>query len=152
MSVTNKSHALWSHKDTERDRNIKNITSAREGLKKTDRNEGKRERKRCKELMNASLFSSQINKASSCLSENARERETESTQCLKKKNNGHSKKKKKHWGGCNWINKEMERKTEKVTRWEEERRSRWGWCSARSVRWWDKHKLLMSVHQMNIRK
>ena len=56
--------------ETGRDRNIINITSAREGLKKTDRSEGKRERKRYKEWMNVSLFSSQINKASSCLSEN----------------------------------------------------------------------------------
>lgn len=56
--------------ETGRDRNIINITSAREGLKKTDRSEGKRERKRYKERMNVSLFSSQINKASSCLSEN----------------------------------------------------------------------------------
>lgn len=35
--------------ETGRDRNITNITSAREGLKKTDRSEGKRERKRHKE-------------------------------------------------------------------------------------------------------
>lgn len=68
----------------ERDRNITNITSAREGLKKTDRSEGKRERKRYTELMNASLFSSQINKASSCLSENARERKRERAQCKEK--------------------------------------------------------------------
>jgi len=61
--------------ETGRDRLIINITSARVGLKKTDRSEGKRERKRYKERMNASLFSSQINKASSCLSENQRKRE-----------------------------------------------------------------------------
>lgn len=75
----------------ERVRDITNITSAREGLKKTDRSEGKRERKRYTELMNASLFSSQINKASSCLSENARERERE-------RQKAHSVKKKKNMG------------------------------------------------------
>lgn len=78
--------------ETGRDRSITNITSAREGLKKIDRIEGKRERKRHKERMNASLFSSQINKASSCLSDNEREREIESTQCVEmEKIYGHSK-------------------------------------------------------------